>query len=112
MFTRQKMAEFAAKAGFKLLTSTPYYAEANNQVEATNKFIIGMIKKYMGLKPINWHKTLGEALWAYRNSPKESTNATSFSLVYGHELVLPLEIHLQSVKIQRQVEISTEYYWG
>ena len=39
------MQEFAKEMGFKLLTLTPYYAQANGQVEASNKVIIGLIKK-------------------------------------------------------------------
>lgn len=39
--TGQKMQEFASDMGIKLLTSTPYYVQANGQVETTNKVIIG-----------------------------------------------------------------------
>ena len=63
VFTRRKMQEFAQEMGFKLLTSTPYYAQANGQVKAANKVIIGLIKKHVGRKPKNWHKTLDQALW-------------------------------------------------
>ncbi|XP_050914866.1 uncharacterized protein LOC127129785 [Lathyrus oleraceus] len=51
VFTGRKMQEFAKEMGFKLLTSTPYYAQANRQVEAANKVIIGLIKKHVGKKP-------------------------------------------------------------
>ena len=47
------MQEFAKNMGFKLLTSTPYYAQENGQVEAANKVIIGLIKKRVGRKPKN-----------------------------------------------------------
>ncbi|WJX95108.1 hypothetical protein P8452_76467 [Trifolium repens] len=47
VFTGRKMVEFAQQTGFKLLTSTPYYAQANGQVEAANKIIIGLIKKHI-----------------------------------------------------------------
>ena len=57
------MVEFASKVGFKLLTLTPYYAQANGQVEAGNKIIIGLIKKHVGQKPINWHINLNQVLW-------------------------------------------------
>ena len=60
--------------GFKLLTSTAYYAQANGQVEAANKSLISIIKRKTKGKPKNWHEVLGEALWACRTSPKESTN--------------------------------------
>ena len=98
-FIGQKEAKFAAWMGFKLLTSTSYYAQENGQVEAANKVIISLIKKHVGQKPRSWHISLGKALWECKNSPKESTNTTHFNLVYGHEAVLPLEIHLQSIRV-------------
>src|SRR3954464_13757997 len=58
----RKMQAFAAETGFKLLTSTPYYAQANGQVEAANKVIINLIKKHVGKKPRNWHQTLDQIL--------------------------------------------------
>ncbi|CAJ2673385.1 unnamed protein product, partial [Trifolium pratense] len=112
VFTGRKMQEFARQTGFKLLTSTPYYAQANGQVEAANKIIIGLIRKHIAQKPRNWNKTLNQVLWACRNSPKESTNSTPFRLTYGHDAVLPVEIYLQSIRIQRQMEIPTDHYWS
>ena len=93
-----------------MLTSTPYYAQANGQVEAANKVIINLIKRHIGNKPRNWHKTLNQALWACRTSPKEATGTTPFRLTYGHDAVLPTEIQVNSVRIQRQFEIPSEDY--
>jgi len=112
VLTSQKMVKFVADAGFKLLTSTPYYAQANGQVEAANKNIIFIIKRKSKRKPKNWHEVLSEALWACRTSPKESTNTTPFRLAYGHDTVLPVEICLQSTRIQRQCEIPSNHYWN
>lgn len=52
-FTGRKVQEFAKEMRFKLLTSTPYYAQANCQVKATNNLVIGIIKKHVGKKPRN-----------------------------------------------------------
>lgn len=90
----QKMQEFAVEIGFVLVTSTPYYAQANGQVEATDKVITGLVKKYVAKKPKNWHKTLDQILWACRTSPKEATNSTPFHLTFGHDVVLLEEICL------------------
>ena len=98
--------------GYKLLTSTPYYAQANGQVEAANKSIISIIKKKTKEKPKNWQKVLGEALWPCRTSPKESINTTPFRLTFGHDAMLPIEICLQSTRIQRQCDIPTNHYWN
>ncbi|XP_039683800.1 uncharacterized protein [Medicago truncatula] len=111
VFTGRKMAKFAEDIGFKLLTLTPYYAQANGQVEAANKNIIAIIKRKIKAKPKNWPEVLGEALWACRTSPKESTNTTPFRLTFGHDVVLPVEILLQSVRVQRQCEIPVNHYW-
>ena len=112
VFTGRKMQEFAQETGFKLLTSTPYYAQANGQVEAANKVVIGLIKKHVGKKPKNWHKTLDQILWACRTSPKEATGTTPYRLTFGHDAVLPAEICLQSARVQRHYDIPSEVYWN
>ena len=56
IFIGRKMQEFASEIGFKLVTSTPYYPQANGQVKASNEIIIGLIKKHVSKKPKNWKK--------------------------------------------------------
>ncbi|XP_050919799.1 uncharacterized protein LOC127137374 [Lathyrus oleraceus] len=106
------MQEFAMEMGFKLLTSTPYYAQANGQVEAANKVVINLIKKHVGKRSKNWHKTLDQVLWVCQTSPKEATNSTPFRLTFSHDAVLPVEIYLQSTRIQRHHKIPSESYWN
>ena len=104
--------EFIPEMRIKFLTSTPYYAEANDQVEAANKVIISLIKKNIGQNPRSWHSTLNQALWACITSPKEATNSTPFQLTFGHDTILPAKICLQSVRIQRQNEIPSDHFWS
>jgi len=85
-----------------LLTSTPYYAQANGQVEAANKGIITLIRKKVKENPKSWHKILDQAFWAYQNSPRESTNITPFRLTFGQDDILRAKICLQSTRIPRQ----------
>ena len=66
MFTSREFEEFAAGMGIKLLDSSPYYAQANGQAEASNKRIIKLIKRKIDEYPRKWHTVLHEALWAYR----------------------------------------------
>ena len=54
---------------------------------------------------------MGPLSGSCRNSPKESTNTTPFRLTYGHDAVLPVEIHLQSVRVQKQMDIPIDHYW-
>ena len=96
MFISEEFGEFATRMGIKLLNSSPYYAQANGQAEASNKGIIKLIKRKIEEQPKKWHTTLNEALWAYRMSYHGATKVSPYQLVYGHEAVLPWEIRLGS----------------
>jgi transposase InsO family protein len=64
-FVSSEFKEFAGSMGIKLLNSSPYYAQANSQAEASNKIMIKLIQKKIDQKPKRWHLVLNEALWAY-----------------------------------------------
>ncbi|GLJ43441.1 hypothetical protein SUGI_0902990 [Cryptomeria japonica] len=74
--------------------STPYYPQGNGQGEASNKTILKILKKTVDDAGRNWHIQLKLALWAYRTSVRTPTGATPYSLVYGAEAILPIEVKL------------------
>ncbi|RVW85488.1 hypothetical protein CK203_044106 [Vitis vinifera] len=47
----------------------------------------------------DWSEKFSFALWAYRTSFHTSTGATPYSLVYGMEVVLPIEIEMGSLRV-------------
>jgi hypothetical protein len=51
-----------------------------------------------------------EALWAYRISKHSATKVTPFELVYGQEVILPIEVNLDALRIARQNELSAIDY--
>ena len=65
MFTSGEFEEFTTGMGIKLMNSSPYYAQANGQAEASNNGIIKLIKRKIDEQPRKWHTTLNEALWVY-----------------------------------------------
>ena len=56
-----------------------------------------MSQEYTG----GWIVHLLDALWAYRNSPKSATGFSPFSLVYGTEVVSPVEIITPSLRVMQ-----------
>ena len=94
------MSELHAKLGFCHENSSPYYTQANGQVEAINKVLKTMIQHMVGENKTSWHLQLFSALWAYRTSVKTSTGFTPFQLVYGIEAVLPIECEIPSLKLK------------
>jgi hypothetical protein len=99
-FKNQMMSELHVKLGFRHENSSPYYPQANGQVEAINKVLKTMIQRMVGENKTSWHLQLFSALWAYRTSAKTSTGFTPFQLVYGIEAVLPIECEIPSLKLK------------
>ena len=46
------------------------------------------------------------ALHGYRTSVRTSTGATPFSLVYGMEVVLPIEVEIPSLRVIMETKLS------
>ncbi|CAL9028694.1 unnamed protein product [Prunus brigantina] len=109
-FISRDMLDMAETFKFKLLQSTPYYAQANGQAESSNKVIINIIRKMLEKNPKQWHEKLSETLWAYRTSKREATGMTPYALTYGHDAILPMEIAVQSLRIAYQHDLVGEDY--
>lgn len=77
--------------------SSSYRPKMNDIVDATInniKIIQKMVKTYK-----DWHEMLPSALHDYRTSTHTSTGATPISLVYGMEVVLPIEVVIPSLRV-------------
>ena len=87
--------------------SSPYRAQTNGAIEVANKNIRNIIAK-MVVKYKDWTKKLLFALWGYRTSIRASTRATPYSSVYGSEVVLPIEMEIQSLKVLVENKVLEE----
>ncbi|RDX93146.1 hypothetical protein CR513_24636, partial [Mucuna pruriens] len=54
----------------------------------------------------DWHDMLPYALHGYRTSVRTSTGATPYSLVYGTEAVLPIEVEIPSLRVLVEAELD------
>jgi hypothetical protein len=109
-FVSKEVREFAKLYKIKLLKSSPYYAQANGQAESSNKTLIKLIKKKIEENPRRWHAVLSEVLWAHHISRHGATKVTPFELVYGQEVVLPVEINLDAYRLAKQNNLSAVVY--
>jgi len=96
MFTSGEFNEFAIGMGIKVLNSSPYYAQANGQAEASNKGIIKLIKRKIEKNP--------------RMACHGWTKVSPYQLVYGHDAVLPWEIKTGSRQIFSQEQLNADDY--
>jgi transposase InsO family protein len=109
-FMSHQVHEFAKSLKIKLLSSSSYYAQANGQAESSNKTLIKLIKKKIEENSKGWHEVLLEVLWVHRISKHSATKVTPFELVYGQEVILPMEVNLDALRIARQNELSAVDY--
>ncbi|WKA03681.1 hypothetical protein VitviT2T_021780 [Vitis vinifera] len=86
------------KYGIQHHRSSAYRPQTNGAVEAANKNIKRILRKMVETSR-DWSKKLSFALWAYRTSFRTSTEATPYSLVYGMEAVLPVEMEMGSLRV-------------
>ena len=93
-----------------MIQSSPYYSQSNGQAEANNEILVNIIKRTVAENPEKWHEKLGDTLWAYRTSKRAATGTTPFTLTFGHDAILPLEINVSSVRIQNQSGLHGEEY--
>ncbi|KAK1653700.1 hypothetical protein QYE76_071505 [Lolium multiflorum] len=110
VFVSHEFRKFCEDMGIKLIRSSPYYAQANGQAEASNKSLIKLIKRKIDEHPRRWHEVLSEALWAYRMSCHGAIKTSPYHLVYGQEAVLPWEITAGSRRVTFQNDLTTEEY--
>jgi len=67
-FASQVFHRFCSKYQIQNVTSTAYNPAANGLVEAFNKIIIKLLKKFVSSNKWDWNEKLSECLWAYRTT--------------------------------------------
>ena len=75
-----------------------YHPKMNGAVEATNKNVKKIVAKMTDTYK-DWHEKLPFSVHAYRIAARTSIGATPFSLVYGMEVVFPIEVEISSLRV-------------
>ncbi|RVW33052.1 Transposon Ty3-I Gag-Pol polyprotein [Vitis vinifera] len=102
---RAEVDTLLQKYGIRHHRSSAYRPQTNGAVEATNKNIKKILRKMVETSR-DWSKKLPFALWAYHTFFRTSTGATPYSLMYGMEVVLPVETKMGSLRVALEQQIS------
>ena len=78
------------------MNTTPYHPQANGLVENFNGTLKKMLKCYAKDEPEEWDRHIPFVLFAYRESPHESTGYSPFELLYGRKVRGPLQLIKES----------------
>jgi len=78
--------------GTRQIFSSVEHPQTNCQVEAANKVILRGVKRRLMATKGDWPNEIHRVLWAYHTTPQSTTHETPFSLVYGTNAMIPIEI--------------------
>ena len=107
-FKNKDLKQLCKKFRIKQHWSSIYYPQGNGQAEASNKTLLKILHRTVHKSGRDWHLQINPALWAYRTTIRTPTGATPFSLVYGSEAVLPLEVEIPSLRVSLHGLITDE----
>ena len=78
--------------------TAPYRAQSNGAVERVNRTILNLLSAYTNERSLDWDEHLCFVTMAYRSSVHSCTGCTPFSMVYGREMTLPVDLMYPSAQ--------------
>ena len=102
--------QFCSGLNIKHRFSSPGHPQSNGQAEVTNRTILQAMKKRLEKAKGQWLEELPGILWSYRTTKRTATGESPFSLAYGTEAVLPVEIGMPTARISAMPEPESDGY--
>ena len=75
-------------------------SQANGQIELINQTLLNGLKARMDKADGSWVDEWPSSLWSYQTIVKVSTGETPFSLCYGTEVLIPVEIGVPTLRVE------------
>jgi len=95
-FASQQLGKLCAEVGIKQVFASVEHPQTNGQVESANRILLRGLKRRLEKAKGAWAEEVPRIVWAYHTTPQSSTMETPFSLVYGSDAMIPVEIHESS----------------
>ncbi|KAM1185601.1 hypothetical protein ACFX13_015127 [Malus domestica] len=95
---------FCSKFNINLCFAFSAHPQFNGQVKAINKIIKRTLKPSLDKAKGCWPEFVPQVLWSYRTSYQTSTGETPFSLAFGTETVVPVELEQATFRVQNYMQ--------
>ncbi|NP_063998.1 orf764 (mitochondrion) [Beta vulgaris subsp. vulgaris] len=99
-FDCDTIKDYCAEFKIKFASAAVCHPQSNGQAEAANKQILLALQKKLEEHKGLWADLVPEVLWANRTTEKGATGKSPFSLAFGAEAVVPIEVGLPSFRVQ------------
>eukprot|EP00731_Ephydatia_muelleri_P025679 Em0017g762a len=91
-FESNLVKEICRLLGIVKTRTTPYHSQSDGMIERFNRTLISMLKRATIDAERDWDLKLPCLMMAYSTSIHETTKATPFSVMFGREVQLPIDI--------------------
>jgi len=99
-FANQQLGKLCSELGIKYIFASVEHPQTNGQVESANRVMLRGLKRRLEKAKGTWSEKVPRILWAYHTTPKSTNKETPFSLVYGSDTMIPIEIQESSPQFQ------------
>ncbi|PKA57235.1 hypothetical protein AXF42_Ash002539 [Apostasia shenzhenica] len=105
-FANQRIHDFCREHQINLKYAFVWHPHTNGQAEAANKNILNILKKRLNGARARWPEELRGALWAYNTAPSEVTQESPFSLSFGMDAVIPVELEYLPPRVETAADFE------
>lgn len=88
--------------------TSPYRPQSDGLIERFNKTLLSMLSLFVDKNQQNWDSLLPYVMMAYRSSVHATTGFTPYKVVFGKEMVLPVDVML-NVNLEETFESPSDY---
>ncbi|XP_052172285.1 uncharacterized protein LOC127788213 [Diospyros lotus] len=99
-FSDRSVREWCQELGIRQQFTSIAHPQANGQIELTNRTLLRGLKARVDKAKGSWVEELSSILWSYRTTVKVSIGETPFSLCYGSEALIPVEIGVPTLRVE------------
>ncbi|XP_052198359.1 uncharacterized protein LOC127805648 [Diospyros lotus] len=99
-FEDRLVQEWCRELGIKQHFTSVAHSQANGQVELTNRTILQGLRARVDKADDRWVDELPNILWSYRTMPRMVTGECPFTLCYGSEALILIEIGVTSYRVE------------
>jgi hypothetical protein len=106
-FKVDALVDMCKSMGIQLAHSTSYYPQGNGLSESSNKSLVRIIRKLLEENQKRWDSKLKFSLWADRVTNNKSIGTSPFKLVYGTDVIFPIQLVLLVAKFFQEEQIES-----
>ena len=87
--------------GFAKIKTAPYRPQSDGQVERFNRSLLNMLSAFVSERANDWDEHLPYVMMAYRSSKHSSTGCTPYSMIYGRECTMPVDLLFPDTQVPK-----------